>query len=275
MLKLGLVSVTFRRLDYRGVIRAALGCGLEGIEWGGDVHVPPGDMALAERVRAETAKSGLSVVSYGSYYRTGEQDDPAAEFAPVLDAAVCLCAPVIRVWAGDKASAECGAAYFDKAAADARIIADMAARHGVTVAFEYHPNTLTDTSASAISLLKAIGRGNVKTYWQADWRLSHAENLSALRAVLPYLENVHVFSWAARGKRLPLESRETEWRDFYREIAQCGKPPAMLLEFVKNDSEKQLKHDAEWLRGLVGGKGSNAGDRNGTGGSLSAHIGEI
>ncbi len=39
----GLVSVTFRQLSPEEIVRVAREAGLTVIEWGGDVHVPPGD----------------------------------------------------------------------------------------------------------------------------------------------------------------------------------------------------------------------------------------
>ena len=46
----GLVSVSFRPLAPAEVIAAAKGAGLSEIEWGGDVHVPSEDPAMAETV---------------------------------------------------------------------------------------------------------------------------------------------------------------------------------------------------------------------------------
>ena len=45
MIRPGLCSVTFRALDVPAVVRLAAEAGLERIEWAGDVHVPPGDLA--------------------------------------------------------------------------------------------------------------------------------------------------------------------------------------------------------------------------------------
>ena len=47
-----LTSVTFRRMKPEEILRVAARAGIEGIEWGGDVHVPAGDLAAARRVRA-------------------------------------------------------------------------------------------------------------------------------------------------------------------------------------------------------------------------------
>ena len=39
----GLCSITFRSLDVATIIDLAVSAGLDGIEWGADVHVPVGD----------------------------------------------------------------------------------------------------------------------------------------------------------------------------------------------------------------------------------------
>ena len=42
MLKTGVCSVTFRNLNVERIIELVVEAGLDGIEWGGDVHVPTG-----------------------------------------------------------------------------------------------------------------------------------------------------------------------------------------------------------------------------------------
>ena len=66
MLSTGLASVTLRSLPCEAVIKAAVDAELQGIEWGGDVHVAPGDVSWAHRVGGLTRDAGLRVVSYGS-----------------------------------------------------------------------------------------------------------------------------------------------------------------------------------------------------------------
>lgn len=233
-MKCGLTSVTFRQLDWREVIRIARDCGLDGIEWGGDVHAPPGDALHAQKVYQGTVDAGLSVLSYGSYYKLGGED----AFEPVLETALALRAGVIRVWAE-------GA--FDRAARDARRVAELAEPHGVTVAFEYHRNTLTETAEGALALLQAVDRANVRTYWQPNPERAHGENLGELAAVSPYLENMHVFHWTRHGRRLPLRAGAGEWRAY---LGAAG-PKAAILEFVKNDSPAQCAQDARTLRRLA------------------------
>ena len=124
----------------------------------------------------------------------------------------------------------------------------MAAAQGVTVAFEYHRGTLTDTGESALCLLAAVGRGNVKTYWQPNPELTHERNLEELMMVLPYLENVHVFHWAPNGTHLPLEDGMPQWQAYMQKIK--GHAWAAILEFVKGDDPAQCAQDAIHLRRL-------------------------
>ena len=90
---IGLVSVTYRRLPAEAVARLAKDAGLACIEWGSDVHVPETDPAGARRVGEFTRAAGLSVASYGTYYRLGQGQD----FSAYLTAAEALGAPSLRL----------------------------------------------------------------------------------------------------------------------------------------------------------------------------------
>jgi len=92
----GLCSVTFRQLDPAQVVMAAVAAGLDGIEWGADVHVPAGDLAAAAAAARVTTDGGLRVASYGSYLFADEAS--RAAIGPVLDTAEALGTDLIRVW---------------------------------------------------------------------------------------------------------------------------------------------------------------------------------
>ena len=102
-MKPGLVSVTFRQLSPEGIIDLCASSGLQAIEWG-DVYVPPGDDRVASRVGEMTRRAGLSVAAYGSYYRLAASE--ASPFEEVLASAEAMGAPAIRVWAGNRGSAD-------------------------------------------------------------------------------------------------------------------------------------------------------------------------
>ncbi len=249
MIRPGLVSVTFRALERAEVVRVAANAGLRGIEWGGDVHAPHGDVAAARDAARLCADAGLEVAAYGSYYRLG--DDQPERFAQVLDSALALGTPIIRVWAGRLGSRETDAAGRARVADDGRRIAGLAAAHGIHIASEWHGDTLTDTSTSASALLADIDHAAFGTYWQPHQRMAHAGCLADLDVALPRLLGLHVFHWdEADASRLPLSAGARRWRDYLARAAPRLDGWA-LLEFVRGDDPAQLVDDAATLRELL------------------------
>ena len=232
----GLVSVTFRQLSPAEIVTLVVDAGLASIEWGGDVHVPLGDLGTAREVAERCAGNGIAVEAYGSYYRAD------GDFGPVLDTALALGAPRIRVWAGKNGSAT----EPDRTAVveNLRETAALAAAEGVEIAVEYHANTLTDTLDSALDLFAAVPA--LKPYWQPPIGSTVAEARAAVPALDPVA--VHVFSWADDGTRLPLAARESLWRPV---LAALPADRHALLEFVRDDAPEAFAEDAATLRGWL------------------------
>ena len=251
ILKTGLVSVTFRKLSCEEIIEITQNAGLDAIEWGGDVHVPHGDIERAADVAGKTKEAGLSVSSYGSYYRPGKtvQD---IDFQDVLATAKVLTAPAIRVWAGDKGSSAATNATWDVVVKESRRIADMAGAEKIRIAYEFHRNSLTDTNESAARLMEKVNHPNIGIYWQPPDRTTLQNNLAGLRAVKPYLENIHAFSWDEKtGERLLLRAMKEKWIELLKEIAAAPGDRYILLEFVKDDSIENFLSDAEALKSWI------------------------
>lgn len=249
MLKTGLVSVSFRKKKPEEIVDLAKQCGLDGIEWGGDVHVQPGDIETAQHIGQLTRDAGLEVLAYGSYFRPGEQR--ALEFTPVLASAKALGAPVIRVWAGAKWSWRADEAYVQQVVKDTQEICDMAAKEQIQISYEYHGWTLTDNRFSATEVHREIDRDNMRLYWQPNFCLSQEDNLLALKMVCPQMRDVHVFYWDCLGTRFPLENGINLWKEYVDVIRADGKTHSLMLEFVKDDNPEQLKQDARTLLTLI------------------------
>ena len=218
-MKTSVASVTFRKKSVAEIASLARRAGLDAVEWGGDVHVPPGDEAAARLALAAARENGLAVSAYGSYYRAGAEE----AFEPVLQTALLLGCRVIRVWAGRQASAAC--------------------------APEYHANTLTDTLASALSLLEEAP--GLRTLWQPPVGLTVAENLGALRALGTKVENLHVYHRDGGGACRPLAEGGADWLAYFAAAPQDGARRYATREFVLNDSEEQFLQDAAALRELL------------------------
>jgi hypothetical protein len=246
----GLCSVTLRHLAVDEVVGVAAAAGLSVVEWGADVHVPPGDLDAADRARAATERAGLRVGSYGSYFRA----DAAGldGFRDVVASARRLGAPRIRIWAGTTASR---AASPEERAAVVRATqraADQAAEAGVEVAFEYHAGTLTDDAESTLLLLHDVGRLSVRTYWQPPLGMPDADAVSDLARVLPWVAAVHVFSWWPWKERLTLAARAPLWRGVFDALNRVDRELDALLEFVPNNDAAAVAPEAQALLELAG-----------------------
>lgn len=252
MFSLGLTSVTFRHLDFRQIPACCVQAGLSCIEWGGDVHVPPAAPDRAIQAARLTAAAGLRVSSYGSYYRCGEARDAPAAFAPHLETARRLGAPVVRLWAGSRGSREADSTYFQRIAEETRALCRMAAAANITLAFEYHPHTLTDCAQAAVRLAEAVGMVNCGLYFQADPALSVQENRRALRRLLPYLKKVHVYHCDPAFRRLSLgeSGGSALWRELLAELGAAQVCVDLLFEFLKDPTPEGLLREAELLRSL-------------------------
>lgn len=244
----GICSVTLRELGIDDIVRISADAGLAGIEWGTDVHVS--DAASAAHAKEATEAAGLSVMSLGSYYRSGAFGD----FEPVLSLAAALGARRIRVWAGELGSADASQEHWDAVVKDTQRIADLAAAQGTAIAFEYHGNTLTDSPETTLELLRRVNHANVGTYWQPAVGLSDQQALESLHEVLPHLAGVHCFSWGPEAERHPLRSRKLLWQTVSDVLRGNGKDMDIMLEFVEDDLPDNVLNDAAFLHTITLGE---------------------
>ena len=257
MIKPGLTSVTFRKLPPPEVAKLAYQASLAAIEWGGDIHVPHGDIAAARYARRLTADRGLIVSSYGSYYRIGESEEQGRPFDAVLDTALELETEVVRVWGGSFNSEDVSIPDWSAAVADAQRICEAAATAGVTIALEWHGKTLTNTLKSTLRFLRDVGRANLMTYWQPRTGDAIEKNLAELEQILPWLANVHVFQWTrgADGKTIAraLAEGRDEWMAYLKAAATADNVEERyaLLEFVRGDTPEQMFADADCLADML------------------------
>lgn len=245
MVKPGLVSATLKGFSIDEVIKAALDNKLVGIEWSENHHIPLGDVLFAEKVASKTRKSGLEVAAYGSYYRLGLDMD----FIPHLENAKAMGAPIIRIWAGEKASQEVSLDERERMTEESWRIARLAEEAGIKIALEWHKNTLTDENLSALELLKAVDSPSFRTLWQPTQALSFSERAEGLEMVKLYLENLHVYYWDDTGRR-PLAEGCNHWEKYLSLVDD--REHYALLEFVKDNTLEQLEKDSatllSWLR---------------------------
>lgn len=254
-LKPGLVSVTFRKLPAEEIIKLAVAAGLRGIEWGGDIHVPPGDLVNAQRVGASTRAAGLEVAAYGSYFRLGQSRAKELSFSTVLKTAQALDAELIRIWAGRCNSEQVEVAERRAIVTEAREIAAQAAAGNVRLAFEFHADTLTNTAASCRALLEEVNHPNLRTLWQPEHGLDAEQNCAGLQSLSPWLAGVHVFHWwPDHNDRHSLRVGIAAWARYLATLRAHRIGGFASLEFLPDDAPEQLKHEAQTLRRLLAGE---------------------
>ncbi len=243
----GLTSVTFRGLNAETIVELAVQAGIDGIEWGGDIHVPEGDLEAAGYAAGLTKRAGLKVLSYGSYYRLGNGGD----FSSVLKTAGVLGAPNIRIWAGSISPETAGEEDYKRMADELKQICFQAQKTGITVSLEYHRGTLTETAVSTLKLIGLAESKNLYTYWQPNPDITHDENCEELQMVKLYLSHIHTFHWKAGNIRYPLAEGKAEWLNYLRVAKLDLKKSACILEFVKDDSIQNFMTDAAELKNYL------------------------
>ncbi len=239
----GLVSISFRPMSVEEIVSASATVGLDSVEWGGDVHVPAGNVSVAKDAKIIAGNAGIVSYSYGSYYRIGVS--AAETFADVLASAEALGTRVIRTWAFNKGSEDISDWEYRAAVEDAARICDMA--KDSTICLECHNNTLTDDYRSALRFIHDVGRENLKMYWQPNQYRDFAYNLAACEALAPLTRSVHVFSWDG-DMRFPLADHETRWKRYIDILKKHVPDVPFMLEFMHDDRPESLPRAAETLK---------------------------
>ena len=240
-MKTGLVSVTFRQLDCETVVKLCRENNLRFVEWGGDIHVPAGDLQKARAAADLCRQSGVIPDGYGSYYNAA---DPFETFLPALEAADALGARYIRIWAGR------GKEYDRSAEERIRTAVRAAEKRGIAVSLECHRDTMTEDPALALRLAQNTG---CLLHFQPNPDVEFERNLQTVSDFAPYLCAVHVFAWEKGNVRFPLRAQSEQWTAY----ANASPDVPFLLEFVCKNDPDNLKDDAETLREIGGGLNEN------------------
>lgn len=213
------------------------------------MHAPPGDVGRLGELGQQTREAGLRVASYGSYWRAGVS--PQEDLLAIVAGAAALGAPRIRVWAGDTGTADADDRTWQAVSAALAQGAAVADDHGVELALEFHPDTLTDSATSTIELLERVDSPTLRTYWQPRLDEEVDASIKGLERLLPWLSAVHVFSWWPAAHRLPLSDRADLWSAALGRLADRVPPCDLLLEFVEGDDVRALARDAHTLHALL------------------------
>ena len=98
--------------------------------------------------------------------------------------------------------------------------------------------------------MRELDRENAYLYWQPNQYRDIEFNVMSLEKVLKYVSTVHVFAWDARSGnciRYPLADHADVWKRYLDILASDNREHALLLEFVKDDSDADFAADAATL----------------------------
>jgi sugar phosphate isomerase/epimerase len=192
-----------------------------------------------------------------------------ADFQPVLDTAVALGAPIIRVWAGNQNYAQADAETIRRVVDETLRLADRAQAAGVRLGFEHHDGTFTSRNAGAIAFAEAVDHPAVRFYWQPLKGFPPGYCQAGLAALQPRLAHVHVFHWTFGSPEAntldpeqveptaetlfvhPLEDGRALWEGYLRPLAADPRDLWALLEFTKDNSLENFRKDACTLRAIL------------------------
>ncbi len=245
----GICSVSFRNLQPEEIINATADAGLVGIEWGSDVHIPPGAIKKAKYITALMKEKGMKNLSYGTYFGVDQLEFEKLE--DYLKTAQALETDIVRIWAPSKSRSAMSDSEYSLYVDFMQKVADKAASYGITVCFECHCGTLVENPCDALQYLKDIDRKNVKMYWQPNQYVDCEKNLQSANMLSEYIVNVHVFHWKGQ-ERFPLSSGLEEWSRYKKVLdTDAEQQRSFLLEFMHDDSLGSLKASADTLHQIV------------------------
>ena len=254
-MKTALCTIAFKELPVEQVLDLAREHGLDGVEiWGKEPHM--GETYDADRVaklKDAVAERGLDISAFGSYVKP-EMDDFDALSQAALDIAVGLGADVMRIWSGGGASAHVTPEAYALAVERLKDLCLRAADVGVTLAFEFHDNSICDNARGIVRLIEDVGSPVLKTYYQPSRREGADDPYEAAEIVGPYVVNVHAQNYVIGGQpRVTTADGDVDYRRVVPILQEHGFDGYLEIEFVDDDDKMAaLAADAAFLRELAG-----------------------
>ena len=114
--------------------------------------------------------------------------------------------------------------------------------------------TLSDDYKDTLRFLDEVNKDNLRLNWQPNHAKSFEYNLEALKALRPYVNNVHVFNWNEKGEKFPLgdEKGVKEWTEYIKVLNdENAENRVFLLEFMPDGELTSLPNEASSLKKII------------------------
>ncbi len=241
--KLGLCSVTFRKLSAAKVVEIAKKAGVGYIEWGGDIHVT--NTEEARIVKSICDNEGIKICSYGSYYRVGCADK--SKWEEICRIAKIMNVSSVRVWLGDKDSEETTQKEYNRILDDLKSICSVAKKYNLLVCPECHDNTYNNNTDAFLKIREELNADNFKTYFQSRYfRFDY--DIDRIERTFDFIENVHV-SYRDLAREQRFRKKDRHYLDkLLKKLLRTDFGGVVLVEFTKGSKEKNFIKDINKLK---------------------------
>ena len=250
-MRIGFTSTSFRQIrSLEKIVKIALDCDADCIEWGGDIHVRSEGDALSAKKLCDSY--GVGICSFASYYRVG--DCNTTQWESICKIAHTMGAEWIRVWLGRKDSEKTDDITYGKILADAEAMCKTAEKFGLKILAECHDKTFNNNTDAFLRFTKDLSSPVFLTYFQSRYK-KKAYDLDRIERTLPYTECVHIsFSELVREQ---FPRRDMTYIDTLLEkILAVGFDKTMLIEYTyifgRFGLPSAMKKDIMKLREKVG-----------------------
>lgn len=243
--KLGLCSVSFKRIEPEEILKAMCACGLKYIEWSSKAHAPHNNPEKIEKLVSLQNQYGIKCSSYGTYFYFMHNDTD--ELYSYIQTAKTLGTSVLRLWTGRKGSADYTDEEKEEFFKECKKAASIAKKENVTLCMEFHNNSFTDTAKSSIELMQAVNSPHFKMYWQPNGGVSEEVRINNAHLLAPHTVNIHAFYYENDVQYSLLQGFEL-WRRYLNEFSGNQ---VLLLEFMPDGKLETLSAEAQTLKNIV------------------------
>lgn len=241
--KLGLCSVTFRKMSAAKVVEIAKKAGISYIEWGGDVHIT--NREEARIVKSICDNEGIKICSYGSYYRVGCEDKRKWEEICLI--ANAMGASSVRVWLGNKDSEETTRAEYGQILKDLKSICAVAKKYNLLVCPECHDNTYNNNTDALLKIKNELNADNFKTYFQSRY-FRYDYDIDRIERTFDFIENVHI-SYRDLAREQRFRRKDKHYIDkLLKKLLEMNYDGVVLVEFVKGSKKRHFLKDVKKLK---------------------------
>ena len=255
-MKTGLCSICFQKRPLVEVLDLVKKLGFDGVEiWGKEPHTPyPFDEKKIENIRQMVKERNLSVSMFGSYI-SPSMENFTEKAKEALKITHTLRAPLMRVWAGNKASKKANKDDWEVCIKGFKWLCKEAKKYNIALAIEMHEGTLADMGKSTLNLIKKVEEDNLKVNFQVNFSFGRDDPMERFKLVSPYIVNCHLQNFKSFQKEKDLHLERAllgEGAMNYKEIISFLKGKDfegyLEVEFENAPEDKNLKKDYKFLK---------------------------